>query len=186
MVFTRFRMILRSQSTFHTPFMELTPTKRRKFTKSMILRSEVTKTTKFLELPSDSKRISNKCTKSSTCCTNLETETETDPDPDPDPETKPASVSSPVRKIKKEPEPILPKVKKEELEVSIDFDDAHLCWMANKKKKGNGTYTYICSYILPNGKKCFRSPCDSYGIYSGCEKHYMWEEKLHNYESVYI
>jgi len=169
MVFTRLRMILRSQSTFNTPFMELKPTKRKKHTisKSMILRSEATKHTKFLELTKDVKRIHKK--------------SESNPEPEPDSEPKPGSVASPILKIKKEPELVI-----EELDVSIDFDDAHNCWMANKKKKGNGTYSYTCCYILPNGKKCFRSQCDLFGIYSGCKKHYMWEEKQQKYDSVYI
>ena len=66
-----------------------------------------------------------------------------------------------------------------EYEVDIDFDDAHDSWMANKKRTANGTYVYICGYVKPNHKLCRIACCDKIGIYSGCKKHYMWEEKIH-------
>ena len=44
------------------------------------------------------------------------------------------------------------------LEVVIDFDYASLCWNANKKKIGMGSYQYICGRLLKNGNRCNRSP----------------------------
>ena len=44
------------------------------------------------------------------------------------------------------------------LEVVIDFDYSSLCWNANKKKIGMGSYQYICGHLLKNGKRCNRSP----------------------------
>jgi hypothetical protein len=58
----------------------------------------------------------------------------------------------------------------------IDFDDAHDCWMANKRKGSNGTYYYICGKIQKNGKKCERAQVDMLGLYSGCKRHFKWEE----------
>ena len=66
-----------------------------------------------------------------------------------------------------------------EYEVDIDFDDAHDYWMANKKRTANGGYVYICGYVKPNHKLCRIACFDKIGIYSGCKKHYMWEEKIH-------
>ena len=59
------------------------------------------------------------------------------------------------------------------------FDDAHDEWMKNKRKLGNGCYAYICGYVYANRKVCQRDCCDKIGLYSGCKKHYMWEEKIH-------
>ena len=61
----------------------------------------------------------------------------------------------------------------------IDFDDAHDEWMANKKRGPTGTYVYICGKKMKNDKKCQHATCDKIGIYSGCRRHYMWEEKEH-------
>ena len=61
------------------------------------------------------------------------------------------------------------------------FDDAHDEWMKNKRKLGNGCYVYICGYVYPNRKLCQRDCCDKIGLYSGCKKHYMWEEKIHKH-----
>ena len=58
----------------------------------------------------------------------------------------------------------------------IDFDEAHDEWNANKKRKSNGNYAYICGAPLTNGKKCIRECCDKIGLYSGCRIHYSWEE----------
>jgi hypothetical protein len=58
----------------------------------------------------------------------------------------------------------------------IDFEDAHDEWNANKKRKSNGNYAYICGAPLKNGKKCIRECCDKIGLYSGCQAHYSWEE----------
>ena len=73
--------------------------------------------------------------------------------------------------------------------VDIDFDGAHDAWMANKKRKANGDYAYLCGAPLKgaplkgasliNGaplKKCKRYCCDKIGLYSGCRIHYSWEE----------
>ena len=60
----------------------------------------------------------------------------------------------------------------------IDFDDAHDEWMSNKKRGPNGTYVYICGFVKQNHKLCQRKCCDKFGIYSGCKKHYKWEELL--------
>ena len=62
-------------------------------------------------------------------------------------------------------------------DVDIDFDDAHDEWASNKKRGPNGTYVYICGRILKNGKKCQQTCIDKIGLYSGCKRHYMWEEK---------
>ena len=59
---------------------------------------------------------------------------------------------------------------------SIDFDDAHDEWTANKKRKTNGNYVYICGAPLKNGKQCRKDCCDKIGLYSGCRQHYSWEE----------
>ena len=64
-------------------------------------------------------------------------------------------------------------------EEPIDFDDAHDAWMANKKRGPMGNFVYICGYVLPNHKLCQKDCCDKIGLYSGCKKHYMWEEKIH-------
>ena len=58
-----------------------------------------------------------------------------------------------------------------ELDVKIDFDDAHKNWIQNKRKT-NGNYVYICGY-----KKCRNQSFDKSGIYSGCKKHKKWEEE---------
>ena len=69
---------------------------------------------------------------------------------------------------------------KEDLEYwkDCDFDDAHEAWMENKRKGENGTYYYICGKIMKNGIKCVHAQCDLSGVYSGCKRHYAWEEKL--------
>jgi hypothetical protein len=38
--------------------------------------------------------------------------------------------------------------------VNIDFDDASVCWRANKKYLGGGQFSYICNYIHSNNKQC--------------------------------
>lgn len=63
--------------------------------------------------------------------------------------------------------------------VEIDFDDAHDAWMANKKRKANGDYAYLCSAPLKTGKTCKRYCSDKIGLYSGCRTHYSWEETAH-------
>ena len=44
------------------------------------------------------------------------------------------------------------------LEIDINFDYASLCWNANKKKIGMGSYKYICGHVLKNGNRCSRPP----------------------------
>ena len=34
---------------------------------------------------------------------------------------------------------------------------------------------------MKNGKKCTHAQCDKLGLYSGCKRHYAWEEKEHKY-----
>lgn len=63
--------------------------------------------------------------------------------------------------------------------VDIDFDGAHDAWMANKKRKANGDYAYLCGAPLKTGKPCKRYCCDKIGLYSGCRTHYSWEESAH-------
>jgi hypothetical protein len=61
--------------------------------------------------------------------------------------------------------------------VLIDFDEAHDAWMANKKRLKNGNYVYLCG--KPNkvgNRKCRRGCADGIGLYSGCDRHFMWEE----------
>ena len=55
-------------------------------------------------------------------------------------------------------------------------------WMKNKRRKSNGQYAYMCGRPNPNtGKKCICDNHDSIGLYSGCARHYMWEEKMNKY-----
>lgn len=63
--------------------------------------------------------------------------------------------------------------------VDIDFDGAHDAWMANKKRKANGDYAYLCGAPLKTGNPCKRYCCDKIGLYSGCRTHYSWEESAH-------
>jgi hypothetical protein len=44
--------------------------------------------------------------------------------------------------------------KKPLYEVNIDFDDASLCWKANKISIGNGTYKYVCAKKGIRGNIC--------------------------------
>ena len=67
----------------------------------------------------------------------------------------------------------------DDFEFEIDFDDAHNEWTANKRRGPNGTYVYICGKSLNSGKICQHACCDKIGLYSGCKRHYMWEEKAH-------
>jgi len=50
----------------------------------------------------------------------------------------------------------------------IDFDEASSAWLANKKKLGNGMYSYVCEYIHKTGSKC-NNTCLSDSPY--CKKH---------------
>lgn len=45
-----------------------------------------------------------------------------------------------------------------EREVDIDFEQASLLWMANKRRLKNGMYRYICCTIMKTGKRCQRKP----------------------------
>ena len=71
-----------------------------------------------------------------------------------------------------------PSVKQEYKYEPIDFDDAHICWMANKRKCPNGTYVYICLKPLGNNRFCRNDVCDHLGLYGGCKKHYQWDETI--------
>lgn len=70
-------------------------------------------------------------------------------------------------------------VKKEA--VQIDFDDAHYEWIANKKRKSDGNYVYVCGAPLKNGHICRRDSIDKIGLYSGCKLHPSWEEEEHKF-----
>ena len=129
--------------------------------KQMITRSKTTGKTEFIELEQKQKRKQAQ-TKKPADDSDPDYTTE-DTDQDVDSETV-VSEDSFLNK---------------EYEVDIDFDDAHDSWMANKKRTANGTYVYICGYVKPNHKLCRIACCDKIGIYSGCKKHYMWEEKIH-------
>lgn len=63
----------------------------------------------------------------------------------------------------------------------IDFDEASEAWKCNKRKGANGTYVYTCGKITQSGNPCKYPVHDKMGIYSGCKRHYMWEEKEHKY-----
>uniref|UniRef100_A0A6C0HIJ2 Uncharacterized protein n=1 Tax=viral metagenome TaxID=1070528 RepID=A0A6C0HIJ2_9ZZZZ len=55
-------------------------------------------------------------------------------------------------------------------------------WMKNKLKKDDGLFVYMCGKPNPNsGRKCTCATHDTIGLYSGCIKHYMWEENLNKY-----
>lgn len=71
-----------------------------------------------------------------------------------------------------------------EVESLVDFDDAREAWGANKRRGPNGTYQYLCMKIMGNGRPCPQVCCDKIGLYSGCKRHYMWEEKAHKYEDI--
>ena len=62
----------------------------------------------------------------------------------------------------------MPDLLKDFLE-TYSFDDASVAWMKNKKKKGEGSYIYICGYIRENGCKCNNKP---YRNYTKCRIHY--------------
>ena len=66
-------------------------------------------------------------------------------------------------------------------DVDIDFDEAHNSWVENKIKGENGTYYYSCGKVMKNGKKCTHAQRDKSGLYSGCKRHYAWEEKENKY-----
>ena len=59
------------------------------------------------------------------------------------------------------------------------FDDARDEWAANKRRGPNGNYIYICGFRQKNHKLCQIACCDKIGLYSGCKRHFMWEEKQH-------
>jgi hypothetical protein len=44
------------------------------------------------------------------------------------------------------------------MDFKIDFDEASNAWMKNKKKLGDGMYTYICGCQTKSGKPCQRKP----------------------------
>jgi hypothetical protein len=53
--------------------------------------------------------------------------------------------------------------------VEINFDEASICWRANKKCIGNGHYKYICLQKTKSGNQCKRESlkfCDNCKIHS--------------------
>ena len=55
-------------------------------------------------------------------------------------------------------------------------------WMKNKIKLEKGHYVITCGRPNPNsGRKCSCATHDGIGLYSGCAKHYMWEENLNKF-----
>lgn len=58
----------------------------------------------------------------------------------------------------------------------VDFDDAHDCWIANKRWDGNG-YIYICGKPLRT-RKCQKATIDNIGLFGGCSDHFKWDESL--------
>ena len=63
----------------------------------------------------------------------------------------------------------------------IDFEEASEAWKSNKRKGANGTYVYTCGKSTKSGNPCKNPVHDTMGVYSGCKRHYMWEEKEHKY-----
>jgi hypothetical protein len=67
---------------------------------------------------------------------------------------------------------------KREYVVDINFDEAHDEWVSNKKRMTMmDPWVYVCGKTLKNGKTCKLANIDKTGIYSGCKRHYAWEEK---------
>lgn len=62
----------------------------------------------------------------------------------------------------------------------IDFDDASSQWKQNKKKLENGCYSYVCGYILKNGKPCQRKSILNQDIcsYEYCFQHQKISKKI--------
>ncbi len=54
-------------------------------------------------------------------------------------------------------------------EFGIDFDLASAKWRANKISGGNGTFKYVCNYILLNEDRCCNTRLSSHKQY--CKKH---------------
>ena len=48
------------------------------------------------------------------------------------------------------------KQSKQELDVTIDFDEASKAWLANKVRVGPGCYRYTCVAITKTGHSCKR------------------------------
>jgi hypothetical protein len=46
--------------------------------------------------------------------------------------------------------------KNQELDVTIDFDEASKAWLANKVRVGPGCYRYTCVAITKTGQPCKR------------------------------
>lgn len=68
-------------------------------------------------------------------------------------------------------------------EVNIDFDDAHEMWVYNKKRKGNGCYSYKCMAFTKAGDPCVRA---SYLGRNYCRIHQSYPTRLSptNYTAV--
>ena len=88
-------------------------------------------------------------------------------------EPVPEKIQEPVTEKIQEPDP--EKIQ-EPVPEPFSFDDAHDCWMSNKKLLSNGLYAYLCLKPLSNGKTCKNICCDKIGLYGGCKLHFMWDE----------
>jgi hypothetical protein len=59
------------------------------------------------------------------------------------------------------------------------FDDASAEFKKNKRfNERNGLYQYICGKPLNNGKTCMNFQCCKLGLYSGCRRHYQWDDDI--------
>jgi hypothetical protein len=58
--------------------------------------------------------------------------------------------------------------KNQELDVTIDFDEASKAWLANKVRVGPGCYRYLCTHVSTDGKPCRRIANSCSG---GCPRH---------------
>jgi hypothetical protein len=65
-------------------------------------------------------------------------------------------------------------LRNEEKKDIFTFEDASESWMANKKKKTNRHYVYLCGKKLSKGKVCKRYCCDTLGLYGGCAQHFNY------------
>ena len=60
------------------------------------------------------------------------------------------------------------------LPVNIEFDEASRAWNLNKRKLGNGEYSYVCGKQMRNGRICQVSPTISTHICSATLKEPMY------------
>lgn len=161
------QMITRTKSSGKTQFMELPQRKQRK--RNVCVHADITTTESSRSTVQSVEFTSS--TQSSTCVETDDSEYIYDSESFNSDESDLVSVLT--------TDSFLDNIENREYEVAIDFDDAHDSWMSNKKRNASGAYVYICGYVKPNHKLCRIACCDKIGIYSGCKKHYMWEEKIH-------